>query len=48
MGNTSRAIANSVHGDPAFGAMGNFEEQELPLQLCIIAIMQKEEWPRFS
>jgi hypothetical protein len=33
--NISRAITRSMHGDPAFGAMGNLEEQELPLQLCI-------------
>jgi hypothetical protein len=26
---------NSAHGDPAFGAVGNFEEQELPLQLAL-------------
>jgi hypothetical protein len=27
---------NSAHGDPAFSAMENSWEQELPLQLCIL------------
>jgi hypothetical protein len=34
---------NSAHDDPAFGAMENFQEQELSLQLCIGAPMQREE-----
>jgi hypothetical protein len=34
---------NSAHGAPAFVAMENLQEQQLSLQLCIIAIMQKEE-----
>jgi hypothetical protein len=34
---------HSGHDDPAFSAMANSWEQELSLQLCIIALMQKEE-----
>jgi hypothetical protein len=34
---------NSGHGDPAFSAMETSWEQELSLQLCIIAGMQRKE-----
>jgi hypothetical protein len=39
---SSRTTTHSGHDDPAFSAMANSREQGLSLQLCIIAIMQRE------